>query len=144
MIKHPSSVTNLRQLEDHLLMVGGLENSVPSLLCMANFSLRCMIFVISRKRLMPLQLLPSSNIQDILIQFPSISDLMSLQMGRSWLWVIPLFHIIVEASAGEDRYVRLWSVNTGQRIHARISENTFDDFVVGLQFSRRHQQDNGL
>ena len=29
MIKHPSSVTNLRQLEDHLLMVGGRHNSVP-------------------------------------------------------------------------------------------------------------------
>ena len=29
MIKHPSSVTNLRQLEDHLLVVGGLQNSVP-------------------------------------------------------------------------------------------------------------------
>jgi WD40 repeat protein len=45
-------------------------------------------------------------------------------------------------SGGNDRFVRLWSVNTGQRIHARISENHFDDVVGGLQFSRKN--DNGL
>jgi len=37
--------------------------------------------------------------------------------------------------AGEDGYVRLWSVMSGQRIHARVSERAFSDGVVGLQFS---------
>ena len=44
--------------------------------------------------------------------------------------------------AGEDRYVRLWSVNTGQSIPARISKEKFDTPVIGLQFS--HLEDNGL
>lgn len=44
--------------------------------------------------------------------------------------------------AGEDHYVRLWSVNTGQRIHARISENAFDSAIIGIQFSRK--LDNGI
>ena len=47
----------------------------------------------------------------------------------------------IDISAGEDSYVRLWSVNTGQRIHARVSENPFDEPIVGLQFS---QKDGGL
>ena len=42
----------------------------------------------------------------------------------------------VVAAAGDDNYVRLWSVNSGQRIQARLSENPFDDNVIGLQFSR--------
>lgn len=46
-------------------------------------------------------------------------------------------------TAGDDGFVRLWSVTTGQRIHARISENPFDDAVIGLQFSRQNN-DNGL
>lgn len=41
----------------------------------------------------------------------------------------------VLAAAGEDGYVRLWSVTGGQRIHARVSEFPFQDGVVGLQFS---------
>jgi hypothetical protein len=28
MIQHPSSITNMRQIEDHLLVVAGLENTV--------------------------------------------------------------------------------------------------------------------
>jgi len=43
--------------------------------------------------------------------------------------------------AGEDGYVRLWSVTGGQRIHARVSEFMFQEPVVGLQFSR---EDEGL
>lgn len=46
-------------------------------------------------------------------------------------------------TAGDDHFVRLWSVNTGERIHARISENRFDDAVIGLQFSRQNN-DHGL
>lgn len=38
--------------------------------------------------------------------------------------------------------MRLWSVYTGQRIHAKISENPFEYIPVGLQFSRQH--DTGL
>lgn len=32
--------------------------------------------------------------------------------------------------------MRLWSISTGEKLHARISEYRFDDNVVGLQFSR--------
>ena len=39
------------------------------------------------------------------------------------------------AAAGEDGCVRLWSVTSGQRIHARVSEFPFGEGVVGLQFS---------
>ena len=51
--------------------------------------------------------------------------------------------------AGDDRIVRLWSVNSGQRIHSRLSEhafenqvNGFENHVVGLQFSRKVE--NGI
>jgi hypothetical protein len=44
--------------------------------------------------------------------------------------------------AGEDGYVRLWSVMNGQRIHARVSEFTFAERVVGIQFSTK--TDDGI
>jgi hypothetical protein len=46
-LRHHSSVTHMRQVEDHLLMVGGLEDSVLSLLDV-NRSLSCMTCVIQR------------------------------------------------------------------------------------------------
>lgn len=45
--------------------------------------------------------------------------------------------------AGDDQYVRLWSVSTGRRIHARVSKKAFDDQIVGLRFSCQ-KEDEGL
>lgn len=52
-----------------------------------------------------------------------------------------MYFIEILIPAGEDGYVRLWSVTGGQRIHARVSEFMFQEPVVGLQFS---QEDDGL
>ena len=41
-VQHPSSVINIRQVEDHLIIVGGLENSVSSRALRTDCSLRCM------------------------------------------------------------------------------------------------------
>ena len=49
---------------------------------------------------------------------------------------------LIDNIAGDDHCVRLWSVHTGQRIYARISDNTFPDEIVGVQFS--HKEDSGL
>jgi len=45
-------------------------------------------------------------------------------------------------AAGDDGFVRLWSIQSGQRLHAKISEVPFNDNVIGLQFSRG--RDNGI
>jgi hypothetical protein len=44
-VNHPSSVIRMRQVEDHLLMVSGFENTVSPELKYIDCSLPCMIYV---------------------------------------------------------------------------------------------------
>jgi WD40 repeat protein len=55
-------------------------------------------------------------------------------------------HLPSNLLAGDDCRVRLWSVNTGERIHARVSEtpfdvseNPFETCIAGLKFSHRNE-----
>jgi hypothetical protein len=94
-----------------------------------------------RNRVVPRQMQLRSlsiNITDMLTMFPFGLALMSHLMDP-FLPAVALkgMQLII---AGEDQFVRLWSVHTGERIHARVSETAFDDTVVGLQFSRTEEK----
>ena len=86
------------------------------------------------------------DVTNPLVKYPGHVNSVAFRLGfdispnGSILAAGTLIFLTILITAGDDRYVRLWSVNTGQRIHARVSENPFDDTIISLQFSRQENE----